>query len=36
MDFLIGRGERAHGEACENSEGNGDQVAHFEKSVSWR
>src|SRR5215475_4594103 len=34
MDFLIGRGERAQGEAGENGEGNGDQVAHFEKSVS--
>jgi hypothetical protein len=36
MDFLIGRGERAQGEAGENGEGDGDQVAHFEKSVSWR
>src|SRR5215510_8339916 len=36
MDFLIGRGERARGEAGENGKGNGDQVAHFEKSISWR
>ena len=29
MDFLVRRGERAHGEAGENGKGDGEQFAHF-------